>query len=112
MTSSRTPSRHGQPTTDFNCRISRRGGRRKWMPKPGQSVPFIPAREKFGLRWEKVFFKPERNKGRVEQERSGRGSEFQTVGAAKANDRRPLAVRISGTVSKCLSRDLKFLEGM
>ena len=40
------------------------------------------------------------------------GNEFQIVGAAKANDRRPFAERMSGTLSKCLSRDRRFLEGM
>ena len=49
--------------------------------------------------------------GRVEQERSARGNEFQIVGAAKVNERQPIAERMSGTLSKCLSRDRKFLEG-
>ena len=51
--------------------------------------------------------------GKVEQERSatGTGNEFQMVGAAKVNERRPFAERMSGTVSRCLSRDRRFLEG-
>ena len=51
--------------------------------------------------------------GRVEQERSARGNEFQIVGAAKINERRPFAERMSGrpTESKCLARDRRFLEG-
>ena len=50
--------------------------------------------------------------GKVEQERSAIGNEFQMVGAAKVNERRPFAERISGTVSRCLSRDrtCRFLE--
>ena len=34
------------------------------------------------------------------------------VGAAKAKERRPLAERMSGTVSRCLFVDLKFLVGV
>ena len=49
--------------------------------------------------------------GRVEQERRVTGNEFQIVGAAKVKERRPLAERMSGTVSKCLSKDRRFLEG-
>ena len=50
--------------------------------------------------------------GKVEQERSVIGNEFQMVGAAKVNERRPFAERMSGTVSRCLSRDRRFLEGV
>ena len=60
----------------------------------------------------RCVFKPERNKGRDEEKRRGRGSEFQMVGEAKLKERRPLAVRMSGTLSRCLSRDLRFLAGM
>ena len=49
--------------------------------------------------------------GKAEQERSAMGNEFQMVGAAKVNERQPFAERMSGTVSRCLSRDRKFLEG-
>ena len=49
--------------------------------------------------------------GKVEQERSTRGNEFQIVDEAKVNERLPFAERMSGTVSKCLSRDRRFLEG-
>ena len=49
--------------------------------------------------------------GKAEQERSAIDNEFQMVGAAKVNERRPFAERMSGTVSKCSSRDRKFLEG-
>ena len=54
----------------------------------------------------------ERNKGKVEQDRSGRGREFQMDGAANEKERRPFADRISGTVRRNLSRDLKFLVGI
>ena len=59
----------------------------------------------------KYVFRPERNVGRVGQERSETGNEFQIVGAAKVNERRPFAERMSGAASKCLSRDRRFLEG-
>ena len=49
--------------------------------------------------------------GKAEQERRAMGHEFQMVGVAKVNERRPFAERMSGTVSRCLSRDRKFLEG-
>ena len=49
----------------------------------------------------KCVFKPERNVGKVEQERSAIDNEFKIVGAAKVNERRPFAKRMSdtGTVS-------------
>ena len=50
--------------------------------------------------------------GKEGQERSAIGNEFQIVGAAKANERRPFAERMSGTGSRCLSRDRRFLEGV
>ena len=40
------------------------------------------------------------------------GREFQIDEAAKEKECRPLTDRISGTVSRCLSRDLKFRVGM
>ena len=49
--------------------------------------------------------------GKAEQEQSAMGNESQMVGAAKVNERRPFAERMSGTLSRCLSRDRKFLEG-
>ena len=60
----------------------------------------------------RCVFKEERNKCRVGQDRSASGREFQMDGAAKEKERRPLADRISGTVSRCLSRDLRFRVGM
>ncbi len=59
----------------------------------------------------KCVIRPERNVGSVEQERSAIGNEFQIVGAAKVKERRPFAERMSGTASKCLSWDRRFLEG-
>ena len=59
----------------------------------------------------KFIFRPEKNVGKVEQERSAIGNEFQIVGAAKVNERRRFAEQMSGTVSRCLSRDRRFLEG-
>ena len=47
--------------------------------------------------------------GRIEVER---GREFQMDGAANEKERRPFADRISGTVRRNLSRDLKFLVGI
>ena len=54
--------------------------------------------------------------GKEGQERSAIGYEFQIVGAAKVNERRPFTERISGTVrlvSRCFLRDRtrKCLEG-
>jgi len=46
----------------------------------------------------------------IKKEQSAIGIEFQIVGAAKVNERRPFAELISGTVSRCLSRDRKFLS--
>jgi hypothetical protein len=57
----------------------------------------------------RCVFKKERNNGKVGQDRSVRGREFQMVGAEKEKERRPFAERISGTVSRSLSRDLRFL---
>ena len=60
----------------------------------------------------KCVFRPERSGGKEEQERRAMGNEFQIVGAAKVNERRPFAERMSGTVRRCLSRDRRFLEGV
>ena len=54
----------------------------------------------------------ERKRDRVGQERKERGREFHTVGAAKEKERRPLAERISGMMSRDLSADLSCLVGM
>ena len=60
----------------------------------------------------KGVFSEEKNKGKVGQDRSGRGREFQMDEAANAKERRPFADRISGTVTRNLSRDLRFLVGI
>jgi len=52
-----------------------------------------------GKRW---VFRPERNTGRDVQERRWSGREFQTVGAEKLKERRPLSEVILGMTSKCL----------
>ena len=54
---------------------------------------------------------PERNKDKVGDKRKDKGSEFQIVGAAKEKERRPLADRMSGTVSRDLSADLRLRVG-
>ena len=77
------------------------------------SFHFHRAGKKEGSLWrEKCAFRPERNVGKEGQERSAIGNEFQMVGAAKVNERRPFAERMSGTVRRCLSRDRRLLEGV
>ncbi len=75
------------------------------------SFLFAGLEKRGGLWWKKCVFRPVRNAGKLEQDRSAMGNEFQMVGAANANERRPFAERMSGTASKCLSRDRRFLEG-
>ena len=60
----------------------------------------------------RCVFNEERNNGKIGQDRSGRGTDFQMDGAANEKERRPFAYRISGTVRMNLSRDLKFLVGI
>ena len=45
----------------------------------------------------KCVFRPERNVGREGQELRAIGNEFQIVEAAKVNERRPFAERMSGS---------------
>ena len=87
-----------------------RKGRKCWVGRP---VSILTRQEKITKAYgeKKCVFRPERNVGKVEQERSAIGNEFQMVGAAKVNERRPFAERMSGTVSRCLSRDRRFVEG-
>ena len=87
-----------------------RKGRKCWVSRP---ISILTRQEKITKAYggKKCVFRPERNVGKVEQERSVIGNEFQMVGAAKVNERRPFAERMSGTVSRCLSRDRRFLEG-
>ena len=60
----------------------------------------------------RCVFKEERNEGKVGHDRSERGREFQMDRAANEKARRPFADRISGTVRRNLSRDLRFLVGI
>ena len=88
------------------------GERRRWVHWSGRLFPCVhPVLEK-AYGGKRCVFKEERNKCRVEQDRSAGGREFQMDGAAKEKERRPLADRISGTVSRFLSRDLRFRVGM
>ena len=57
----------------------------------------------------RCVFKEEINEGKVGQDRSGKGREFQMDGAANEKERRLFADRITGIVRRNLSRDLKFL---
>ena len=79
----------------------------------GSVIPCICPDKKKDYGGKRCVFNEERNKGKVGQDRSGRGREFQMDGAANEKERRrPFADRISGTVRRNLSRDLKFLVGI
>ena len=79
--------------------------------QPSQLFPCYPGFKKdYGGK--RCVFNEERNKGKVGQDRSGRGREFQMDGAANEKERRPFADLISGTVRRNLSRDRKFLVGI
>jgi len=82
-------------------------GKEKVAELAGSAVSVCPSGSLTVLWWEKMCFKEERNSGKVGQDRSARGREFQMNGAAKENG--PFADQISGTVKMSLSRDLKFL---
>ena len=88
-----------------------RKGRKCWEIGP---VSILTGQEKNRVAYggKKCVFRPERNVGKEGQERSAIGNKFQMVGAAKVNERRPFAERMSGTVRRCLSRDRRFLEGV
>ena len=88
-----------------------RKGRKRWEIRP---VSILTGQKKKRVAYggKKCVFRPERNVGKEGQERSAIGNEFQIVGAAKVNERRPFAERMSGTVRRCLSRDRRFLEGV
>ena len=58
-----------------------------------------------------LFLGRRENVDKVEQELSATGNEFQIVGAAKVNEQRPFAERMSGTISRCSSTNCRFLEG-
>ena len=78
----------------------------------GSVISMCPSGLKKVYGGKRCVFKDERNRGRVGHVRSGRGREFQMDGAANENERRPFADRISGTVRRNLSRDLRFLVGI
>ena len=54
----------------------------------------------------------DRKSGRVGEARRSSGRAFQTVGAAYAKERRPIADFMLGTTSKFLSLDRSDLEGV
>ena len=62
----------------------------------GSVILYVRVKKDYGGK--RCVFSEERNKGKVGQDRSGRGREFQIYGAANENERRPFAERISGTV--------------
>ena len=61
-----------------------------WESEP---VSILTGQEKKRVAYggKKCVFSPERNLGKEGQERSAIGNEFQMVGAAKVNERRPFA---------------------
>ena len=88
------PSRKGT-TNIYYWHQCERKGRKCWN---AGRFPFLPGRKKTVVYGGKrCVFRPERNVGRVGQERSETGNEFQIVGAAKVNEWRPFAERMSGT---------------
>ena len=104
------PSRPG--TNNSELLEPRREEREKVLGKRA-SIHFNRAgKKRVAYGGKKCAFRPERNVGKEGQERSAIGKEFQIVGPAKVNERRPFAERMSGTVSRCLSRDRRFLEGV
>ena len=87
-------------------------GKEKVCGLAGSAVSVCPSGSIIVLWWEKVCFKEERNNGKVRQDRSERGREFQMDGAAKENERWPFSDRTSGTMRRSLSKDLRFLFGI
>ena len=100
------------PSIHNNCGNPGRRGKKKVGTLAGSVIPSICPDYKKDYGGKRCVFNEERNKGKVRQDRSGRGSEFQMDRAANAKERRPFADRISGTVRRNLSRDLKFLVGI
>ena len=96
------PSRPG--TNNSELLEPRREEREKVLGKRA-SLHFNQAGKKTTKAYggKKCVFRPERNVGKEGQERSAIGNEFQMVGAAKVNERRPFAERMSGTVSSLAS---------
>ena len=87
-------------------------GKDKVGTQPSQLFHVSVRVQKKSYGGKRCVFNEERNKGKVGQDRSGRGREFQMDGAANEKERRPFANRISGTVRRNLSRNLKFLVGI
>ena len=87
-------------------------GKEKVGTQPSRLFPCICPGFKKDYGGKRCVFNEERNKGKVGQDRSSRGREFQMDGAANEKERRPFADRISGTVRRHLSRDLKCLVGI
>ena len=79
---------------------------------PGQGLRFVSQGVIFAYGGNKCVLRAERNRGKEGHERKDRGSEFQTVGAAKEKERRPLADVILGNFKRCLSADLRFRVGL
>ena len=111
VTSSGTSLHPGLPSIHNNCGNPGRRGRIRWVHQPDRLF-HVSVQVKKSLWRERCVFNEEGNKGKVGQERSGRGREFQMDGVANENERRPFADRILGTVRRNLSRDLKFLVGI
>ena len=66
-----------------------RNGRKCWVRR---AVSILTGQEKNNKKTEayggkRCVFRPERNVGKAEQERSAMGNEFQMIGAAKVNER-------------------------
>ena len=75
-----------------------RNGRKCWESGPVSILTGPACRKKKNISKaygrKKCVLRPERNVGKAEQERSAIGNEFQMVGAAKVNERRPFAERM------------------
>ena len=89
-------------------------GKEKVGAPAGSVISMYLSGFKRTIQREKVCFNKERNESKVGQDRSGRGREFQMdeVANEKEKERQPFADRISGTVKRNLSRDLKVLVGI
>ena len=68
-----------------------RSGRKCWESGP-DSVLTGQERKPVAYGRKKCVFRPERNVGKVEEERSAIRNEFEIVDAAKVNERRPFAI--------------------
>jgi len=111
-TSSGTSLCPRQPSIYNNRWRSRTKGLEEVGTLIGSVVPSVSLGFKKIYGGKRCVFNEERNKDRVGQDRSARGREFQIDGAAYEKERRPFADRMSGTVRKNLSLDLRFLVGI